>query len=168
MIFSKSTGTTTTLLSAIFLTTLMVGAVFCEKKSSSANTSMSRTETKLSQPLDYHVWRVFSEDQKGFTVVVVSVNPKHFNRDDMMALAKELNRKFQEKSKLKIGLSDDENVARLFATGRAEYSTYEASERGRYYLDRTACTEYIQFSRQRGKPRQTVKLYCVPERQKER
>ena len=167
MIVSKSTGTTTTLLSGLFVATLIIGVVSCVKSSSSANDSMSRTEAKLSQPLDYHVWRVFSEDQKGFTVVVASVNPKHFNRHDMTALAKELNRKFQEKSKLKVGLLDDENVARLFATGRAEYSTYEASERGRYYLDRTACREYIQFSTQKGKQRQTVRLDCVPQRKGE-
>ena len=165
MILSKSTNTTTTLLCGLLLATLIICAIGWVR-SSSAGESMSRAGTKLSEPIDYHVWRVFSEDQKGFTVVVVSVNPKHFNRDDMMALAMELNKKFQEKSKLKIGLSDDENVARLFATGRAEYSTYEASERGRYYLDRTACREYIQFSSQRGKPRQTLNLDCVPERQK--
>lgn len=166
MIVSKSTSTTTTLLSGILITTLGIAVVCCGKASSSANESMSRTENKVSQPLDYHVWRVFAEDRKGFTVVVVSVNPKHFNRDDMTALAKELNRKFQEKSKLKVGLLDDENIARLFATGRAEYSTYETSERGRYYLDRVACREYIQFSSQKGKARQTVKLDCVAQRKR--
>jgi len=161
MIAFKSVGTATTLLIGIFATTLVIGAIFRGRDSSSANNSMPATETKLSQPLEYHVWRVFPENRKGFTVVVVSVNPKHFNRDDMTALAKELNKKFQEKSKLKVGLLDDENVARLFATGRAEYSTYETSERGRYYLDRTVCREYVQFSSERGKRRQTVKLDCV-------
>jgi hypothetical protein len=160
MIKPKNTRTSTTLVIGIFATTLVIGAIFCGRDSSSANNSMPATETKLNQPLEYHIWRVFPEDRKGFTVIVASVNPKHFNRDDMTALAKELNKKFQEKSKLKVGLLDDENVARLFATGRAEYSTYEASERGRYYLDRSVCREYVQFSSERGKPRQTVKLDC--------
>jgi hypothetical protein len=103
----------------------------------------------------------FQQIGKGFTVLVLSVNPKHFNRVDMTALAKELNKKYQEKQKLKVGLLDNENIARFFASGRAEYSTYEAAERGRYYLDRTTCREYVQFSSQRGSPRQTVKLQCA-------
>ena len=122
--------------------------------------AMSQSKTEDNQSLDYHVWRVFSEDRKGFTTVVVSVNPRHFNRDDMTKLAMQLDREFAEKPKLKVGLLDDDNIARLFATGRAELSTYYTAERGRYYLDRTACREYIQFSTKRGKPRETIRLKC--------
>ncbi|HEV2707199.1 MAG TPA: hypothetical protein VGV59_14860 [Pyrinomonadaceae bacterium] len=110
--------------------------------------------------LDYRVWRVFPEDRRGFTLVVVSVNPKHFNRADMTALAARLKREFAEKAKLKVGLVDDDDTARLFVEGRVNYPTYERAERGRYYLDRNACREHIQFSEQRGRPRKTIRLDC--------
>lgn len=126
--------------------------------------AISQTKTEDTQSLDYHVWRVFTEDKKGFTTLVVSVDTRHFNRDDMTNLAKQLNKQFMEKPKLKVGLLDDENIARLFASGRVELSTYYEAERGRYYLDRTACRQYVEFSSKRGKPRETIRLKC--ERQK--
>lgn len=125
-----------------------------------AVTALSQCNTQDSASLDYHVWRVFSEDRKGFTIVVVSVSPTHFNRNDMTMLAARLNKEFGERKKLKIGLLDDENIARNFVSGRAEYSTYEIAERGRYYLDRSTCKEYIQFSTLRGRPRETVNIEC--------
>lgn len=119
---------------------------------------MSQAKTEDNQSLEYHVWRVFPQDRRGFTIVVASVNPRHFNREDMIALAMQLNREFADKGKLKVGLLDDDKIARLFATGRAEYSTYELAERGRYYLDRSGCREYIQFSNRRKKPRTKVTI----------
>lgn len=167
MIGSEKTARSMMLLIGIFVTALAIGAICGGRASPTADLRIvQQPETSISPPLDYHVWRVFPEDRKGFTVVVASVNPRHFNRQDMMALARELNRKYQEKAKLKVGLLDDENIARLFASGRAEYSTYETAERGRYYLDRNACREYVQFSTKRGRPRQKVKLDCDPQQQK--
>lgn len=122
----------------------------------------AQAQTENSESPGFHVWRVFSPDRRGFTVVVVSVDPKLFNRKDMSALAGQLNQEFADKRKLKVGLLDDQNIARLFASGRAEYSTYETAERGRYYLDRTTCQEYIQFSthRQKGRTKVAIRLNC--------
>jgi len=114
-----------------------------------------------SNSLDYHVWRVYPEDRRGYTVVVVSVNPKHFNRNDMTSLASELNNKFADKKKLRIGLLDDADIARLFAQGRASYPTYERAERGRYYLDRDSCKEYVQFEGKKGRPREALRFKCA-------
>lgn len=122
----------------------------------------AHAKTENSESLGYHVWRVFSPDRTGFTIVVVSVDPKRFNREDMRVLASQLNQEFADTRKLKAGLLDDENIARLFASGRAEYSTYERAERGRYYLDRTTCQEYIQFStrRQKRRTKVAIRLNC--------
>jgi hypothetical protein len=152
------------------LTALFIVVTSPAKVQSCANAieASSQLTAPQDQSLNYHVWRVFPEDKRGFTIVVASVDPRHFNRNDMRALATELNAKFGDKSKLKVGLLDDDNIARLFATGRAEYSTYVTVERGRYYLDRTVCREYIQFSKQRRKALETVKLNCVAHRQSDR
>jgi hypothetical protein len=116
--------------------------------------------TYAASSLEYRVWRVFPEDGKGFTLVVVSVDQRHFNREDMTALAARLKQEFAGKAKLKIGLLDDPDTARLFVEGKVNYATYEKAERGRYYLDRTACREYIQFSVRRGKARRTIPIKC--------
>ena len=107
------------------------------------NVSVTQAQSK---PLDYRVWSVFpKEDLKGFTIVVVSVNPRHFNREDMTALAAKLNAEFAQKQKLKVGLLEDANTARLFATGRLELPDFNRARKGLYYLDRTRRKEYIQF-----------------------
>ena len=116
-------------------------------------------QAQSNKQLDYQIWKVFSQDTKGFTIVVVSVNPKHFNREDMTALAAKLKAEFTQNEKLKVGLLDDENVARLFVSGRLEYADYERSERGRYYLDRSKCKEYIRFVSETNKSSR-IKLEC--------
>jgi hypothetical protein len=120
----------------------------------------SDTRSQRSNSVDYHVWRIYPENRQGLTIVVVSVNPKHFNRSDMISLAAELNNEFANKKKLRIGLLDDADTARLFAQGRASYPTYERAERGRYYLDRDSCKEYVQFEVKKGRPRETVRFKC--------
>ena len=106
--------------------------------------------------LDYQIWKVFSPDTKGFTIVVVSVNPAHFNRGDMTALAAKLNEEFAQKQKLKVGLLDDANAARLFVTGRLELPDFNRAQKGLYYLDRSNCKEYVQFLRGGKRPRNDV------------
>lgn len=158
----QSSLTVLALLSGVFAVGLLVAGLNYGKVPPhvQATAEVAQFSTEDNRSLDYHVWRVFPEDRRGFTIVVVSVNPRHFNRDDMTALAAQLNREFAERTKLKVGLLDDADTARLFVEGRVNYPTYERAERGRYYLDRTACREYIQFSTQRGKPRETIRFNC--------
>ena len=112
--------------------------------------------------LDYQIWKIFSQDTKGFTIVVVSVNPEHFNREDMTALAAKLNGEFAQKRKLKVGLLDDANTARLFVTGRLEIPDFNRAQKGLYYLDRTKCKEYIQFLRRGEKQRnEIIRFRCL-------
>lgn len=154
----------------LLFVTLIVAAPQYEKPVRRINDNAANAQAKSenSKSPGYHVWRVFSPDRRGFTVAVVSVDPKRFNREDMSALASQLNQEFADKRKLKVGLLDNENTARLFASGRAEYSTYETAERGRYYLDRTMCQEYIQFSTRRQKPmtKLAIRLNCSSPRPK--
>jgi hypothetical protein len=134
------------------LLALLVGGI--------ANGASVQTCAATSQALKYHVWRIYPEDQRGFTVVVVSVDDKHFNRQDMTALAARLKQEFAGQARVKIGLLDDPDTARLFVEGRVNYATYEKAERGRYYLDRTKCYEYIRFSMRRGQPKKTIPIKC--------
>jgi hypothetical protein len=111
--------------------------------------------------LDYKIWQVFSHDTKGFTIVVASVNPEHFNRDDMTALAAKLNEEFAQKQKLKVGLWDDANAARLFVTGRLEIPDFNRAQKGLYYLDRTKCKEYLQFrERDNNSRNEVIRFRC--------
>lgn len=149
----------------IFIAGLVVAGVSYRKIPRDVSTDIVATRSKLenSKPLDYRVWRFPSPaDKNRFTIAVASVGSKHFNREDMTALAAQLNKEFTQETRVKVGLVDDENTARLFVRGGANYPTYEKAERGRYYLDRTKCEEYIQFSTQSEKPRNevTIKLNC--------
>jgi len=110
--------------------------------------------------LEYHVWRVFPPGRGGYALAIVSVSPRHFNRADMTALAAQLNREFAQETRLRAVLFDDESIPRNFLAGGVEISTLYERERGRYYLDRTACREYIQFSTRRERPRRTIRLNC--------
>jgi len=110
--------------------------------------------------LDYQIWKVFAPDTKGFTVVVVSVNPSHFNRQDMTALAAKLNEEFAQKQKLKVGLLDDANAARLFVTGRLEFPDFNRAQKGLYYLDRARCKEFVRFLIGKRPRNEVIRLRC--------
>jgi hypothetical protein len=110
--------------------------------------------------LDYKIWKVFSEDTKGFTIVVISVNPKSFNREAMTLLAAKLNGEFAQKQKLKVGLLDDANSARLFVSGHLELPDLNRAQKGLYYLDRIKCKEYIQFGARNNSRNETIRLRC--------
>lgn len=112
-----------------------------------------------SETLDYKVWSVSREaDTKGFKIVIVSVNEKHFNDADMTMLAKKLNERFAGETKIKVGLLDDGDTARLFTAGKANYGDYQRAERGRYYLDRKDCKEYVKFSAVKDESRKKIMI----------
>jgi hypothetical protein len=120
--------------------------------------SISQVQNKA---LNYHIWRVFPKDNKGFVAVVISVEPKHFNRNDMLSLATEINKRYTNEAKLKVALLDDAATARNFVNGRAEYPEFERAQKGIYYLNRIKCEEYIWFMTQGKRPkRETMSLKC--------
>ena len=111
--------------------------------------------------VEYRVWRITeNKSPKGFTVAIVTLAPERFNKRDISLLADQLNKRFASVQRVQVGLLDDENAARLFVAGRLEYPAYAKAERGRYYLDRTRCKEYVQFYPQGSKAKQMIRLNC--------
>jgi hypothetical protein len=107
----------------------------------------------------YKIARIFSSaDTRGFTIAVVTVDADRFNSADMKVLARQLNREFDKVSRVKAGLLDDENAARLFLSGGLEMPEFERAQRGLYYLDRTKAQEYIRFSPKRSRPKRQVRI----------
>ena len=97
-------------------------------------------------------------DKSRFAIIIVSVEPKYFNRKDMIELASKLKNQFPGVVKLKAGILDDDNLAHLVVTGGVELSDFYKAQRGLYYLDRTRCKEYIQFSARKANPKKEVTL----------
>ena len=109
----------------------------------------SRSKTRI----QYRVIKSFvPSGTDRFTIIIIVVDPVHFNRDHMKLLAEQLNREFPGINKLKVSLLDDERPARQLLTGALEPDAYEKLQRGLYYLDRSECVEYVRFATQENKP----------------
>ena len=118
-----------------------------------------QTDTKNPKAKRYNIRPLFiPTDENRFSIVIVSIDSKHFNRDDMTALANELRIEFAKVSRIRAGLVDDDELAQLFQTGRLEVRDFDRAQRGLYYLDRKRCKEYIQFSTRKGQRRSTVTI----------
>lgn len=77
------------------------------------------------QELKYQVRRfVLQKNKNQFAFLIIYVDPKHFNRDDMIAIAVQLNRNYAQQTKLQAMLLDDDDVSRNIAPGGAEYSIF--------------------------------------------
>jgi len=79
----------------------------------------------------------------------ISIDPSHFAREDMLALADRLNKDFCYERQLTAIILDDYYAARHPLRNTKKYW---AAERGKYHLDRDRREEYIKFSTARGKP----------------
>lgn len=113
-----------------------------------------------SKELSYHVRRsILPKHKNQFAVIHVFVDPKHFNRHGMNALAAHLRRALPEQPKLRAVLLDDDNVARNILPLGADYQIFEKAVRGVYQIDRTKCKEFIQFSSKKGRPRNEVTMH---------
>lgn len=117
---------------------------------------------------DYKMRRFFTPaDKEHFTIILVTLPPKNFNRQDMTALAVHLNREFAQTTKLKAALLDDDNLVQQFVRGGVELPDFDKAQRGLYYLDRTKCKEYIRFFVRKGEPgnETTLRFKCSRSRQ---
>jgi hypothetical protein len=134
-------------------------ALHVQPLSKKSNFSVENTRQSEGERQFYGIKRVFpAKETQGFTIVIVTVDPAHFNRADMKTLACRLNKKFPQSSRMKAALLDDENVARLFLSGNLEMPEFNKGQRGLYYLDRAKGKEYIQFSTKRDKPNDEVRI----------
>lgn len=110
------------------------------------NAAEPQSRFEVDEKLDYRVLRFFSPpDRNHFSIIFVTIDPKHFNAHDMRLLAVQLNKEFADLTKLKAALLDDENTARLMAAGNLEPAEFDRRQRGLYYLDRSRHQEYIRF-----------------------
>lgn len=90
-------------------------------------------------------------------VLHISVEPKHFNRDDMTALAKQLGKNFPRELRLSVAICDE------YKTAKDPGIIYDVlmresppALRGFYELDRVSGKEVISFSTERGKPNDEI------------
>lgn len=102
-------------------------------------------------------WNAYSAKGPRTLFLAVGVNPRHFNRDDMTALARRLSRVYCREQRLDVTILDDRRAAREFApTNETEW--FQRHVRGYYELDRTTGKEEIRFTTDPGKPDDVIKI----------
>lgn len=94
-----------------------------------------------------------STKSDGHLYLYISVDPTHFTRKDMQALAQRLNRDFCFEKKLTAILLDDYYAARHPLRNT---KSYWDAERGIYHFDRNKGRGYIKFSTARGKRKDEI------------
>jgi|GEM_PF-4845239 len=119
--------------------------------------------TKQTKSLEYRVWKVLPAGKGGYVLALVSVDPKHFNREDMFELGTRLNKEFSQENFFKAVLFDDDTIPRNFGSVSIEIPTFNAAQKGLYYIDRKRCKEYIQFyvRKKKRKSSVTIKFHCL-------
>lgn len=93
-------------------------------------------------------------------LVMISIKPQHFNRDDMIALARRLNREYCIEQNLTVLIFDNHQSAGHFSASY-ESETQErdlAALRGNYHINRQTGEEVVLFSKDPAKPREMVKI----------
>lgn len=126
-----------------------------------AATAPTAEQEKPAAP--YKVGRtVRSSNERNKLILQISVEPEHFNRDVMVSLAQQLNRDYADEPRLVAIILDDENIARNYGPISNEFTIFKKAERGEYHLDRTKGVEYIQFSKERGRRTDEVKVTLSP------
>jgi hypothetical protein len=113
----------------------------------------------------YRVGRMRQGTLNGVPILLlqISVEPIDFNRDGMIALAKQLNRDFCNVEHLNVAICDNYSAAKD-ASLIVNLLRHEANPalRGFYDIDRTKNKEGIDFSTKRGRPldEMSIDLCC--------
>ena len=103
----------------------------------------------------YRVWRLTcsqGSDRRRICLAFVSVEPTRFDRPGMLALSKELGRKYRHEPRVHFYLFDDAVLARGHATGSFEMRDLPRNMRGQYFFDKPGDAEHIKFSTAKGRP----------------
>jgi hypothetical protein len=118
-----------------------------------------RVEKDGTRPPKYSTgWHAYSSNGTPRTLfLAISVDPGHFRRADMVALARTLNRVYCKEPRLVVAVLDDHRAARAFSP-TTETEWFQKHIRGYYDLDRDARKETISFSTEPGKPRDEIKI----------
>lgn len=116
---------------------------------------------KNEQLAKYRVGRMRQGTLNGVPILLlqISVKPINFNRDGMMALARQLNKDFCNVKHLNVAICDDYGIAKDGSL-IANLLRHEADPalRGFYDLDRNTNKESIAFSTKRGKSLEEVSI----------
>jgi hypothetical protein len=100
-------------------------------------------------PLNYRFVKGGCTDD-GVCGAVVFVDAAHFNRADMIRLAKELSHRFTRGKSAGFYLFDDPMAANAYASGNPGINEFMSRSRGHYYRSRNE--EYIKFAESPGMP----------------
>jgi len=94
-------------------------------------------------------------------VAYISINSRHFNREDIVFLARQLKQDFAKEPRLTVLIFSDYNAAKSLVFSVEQPSTYErdkAALRGGYNLDRVAGTESVSFSADATRPHDEIRI----------
>jgi hypothetical protein len=91
-------------------------------------------------------------------VILISIDPKDFNRESILAIARGLNEEFCHEERFNIMLFDDHDAAmdEVFYRKSKNFDRNLASWRGNYKYDRQKGLAKINFATERGRPRDEV------------
>lgn len=142
---------------SVFSVALLIGAglVFGQKP---VKCRLESKENKTHRAPKYRVgWTTYSVEGPSVLFLAISIHPRHFSRDDMIALARRLGQDFCQEQRLNVEIFDNYQAARSFAP-TTEKEWFQKHWRGTYLLDRCSGVEEISFSTAPDKPRDEVKI----------
>lgn len=90
-------------------------------------------------------------------LIVISIDPKHFVKEDMIALAYDLRNLYSSEPRFGAIILDDDDLA-LHSSPIHRKEEYLLARRGFYYSNRGTGEEHIQFSTERGRPWSEVRI----------
>lgn len=134
-----------------------------EKTASPQKADTPKLEDKSSTTGIYKLGKSLrSASEQNKLYLFISVEPQNFTRAKMVTLAHQLKQDFPDEPRLLAIILDDENVARNSAGVANELELFQVAERGAYYLNRAEHDEYIEFSTERGKPPNEIRVKLNP------
>lgn len=117
----------------------------------------AQEESVVNAP-EYKIGKVWPTGTKPVEkYLLISVNPEDFTKEKMTALAHQLDKDFCKEIRFGVIIFDDYTAAR-YVTYLSNTRELEKAQRGFYHIDRKKRSEYIEFSTQRGKPRDEVRI----------
>jgi len=133
--------------------------VACSVTAGPARQLHDTPKTTQSDAIDYRVGRknTITENSKPLLFVLVSIESKHFVRDDILKLAQQLKKDFESEPRVRVDIFDDFSAASVWDPVHF-YGLYQAAHRGTYYRDGPAKKEYVEFSVARGKRKKRITL----------
>ncbi|MBL8171261.1 MAG: hypothetical protein JNJ50_24085 [Acidobacteria bacterium] len=110
--------------------------------------------------VDYRIICIWpAGDIKPARMIFGYISPKNLNRDDILKLANELNRRFSKYRVVKVIFWDNEKDANYFGKGRLDdYSGFGKSLRLTYVKDQKQGEEFVEYILDPNKPEDKVKI----------